>query len=148
MKEVRGTATTVVSAPVDRCFMLLATVERYPVWHPQVVKSVEVIERDTSGVPSNVRALLRVAREPVARDFDVVLTVELDWPRSVVLHRVPHEPSDPERFRFAWQLEPEGGTRMQLDMQANLDVPAFLPLGKVGDSLAAEFVAAAARALE
>ncbi|MBV9421633.1 MAG: SRPBCC family protein [Solirubrobacterales bacterium] len=147
MKELHGTASAVVPAAQDRCMELLEAVDRYPQWHPDVVKSVEVLERDATGQPSKVRAKLRVERPPVAKDFDLVMAVAIDPPGAVDLTRVQDDPSDRERFAFAWRLEPDGGTRIQLAMDANLDVPWFLPLGRIGDSLAEEFVTAAARAL-
>ena len=126
---------------------LLEAVDRYPEWHGDVVKEAEVLERDASGRPSKARAKLRVAREPVVREFNLVMAVAIDPPRSVDLTRIREDPSDSERFAFAWRLEPEGGTRIRLNMDANLSVPRFLPLGRIGDSLAEDFVAAAAKAL-
>lgn len=144
MKELHGTANVVVPVPLDRCFALLATVDRYPAWYPQVVKAVDVIDRDAAGIPSKIRTLLRVARQPLAREFDITLAVAVDWPRSVDLTLVG---DDPERFAFAWRLAAAAGTEIRLDMNAKLDVPHLLPLGSVGDSLAADFLAAAVRAL-
>lgn len=147
MKELHGTASAVVPASQERCLELLEAVDRYPEWHPDVVKSVEVLERDAAGHPSKVRAKLRVERPPVAKDFDLVMAVAIDRPYAIDLTRVANEPSDPERFAFAWRLEPEDGTRIRLNMDANLSVPRLVPLGRLGDSLAEEFVTAAGRAL-
>ena len=123
---------------------LLEAVDRYPEWHPDVVKSVEVLERDTGGQPSKVRAKLRVERPPVAKDFVLLMAVAIDRPRAVDLSLVGDHP---ERFMVAWRLEPRDGTRIEIDLNANIDVPRFLPLGRLGDSVAEDFVAAAARAL-
>jgi ribosome-associated toxin RatA of RatAB toxin-antitoxin module len=147
MKELHGAATAVVPMPQDRCMALLEAVDRYPEWYPEVVRAVEVLERDAGGGPSKVRALLRVAREPVVREFDLVLAVAVDRPRAVDLTLVRDHPSDPERFGVAWRLEPQNGTRIKLNLDANIDVPRFLPLGRFGDSMAEGFVAAAAKAL-
>ena len=46
-----------------------------------------------------------------------------------------------------WRVSGAGPTQIRLDLAANLDVPRFLPLGDVGDSMAAGFVSAATRAL-
>ena len=40
-----------------------------------------------------------------------------------------------------------GPTQIRLDLAANLDVPRFVPLGGVGDSMADGFVSAATREL-
>src|ERR1022692_2749591 len=76
MKELRGTATALVPAPLTQCLALVEAVDRYPAWYPDVVRTVEVLERD-----------------------------------------------------------------------ANLDVPRFLPLGGVGDSVAQGFISAASAKL-
>ncbi|MBV9005239.1 MAG: hypothetical protein JO181_11320, partial [Solirubrobacterales bacterium] len=94
MKELHGTASAVVPAAQDRCMELLEAVDRYPEWHPDVVKSVEVLERDAGGQPSKVRAKLRVERPPVAKDFDLVMAVAIDPPGAVDLTRVQDDPSD------------------------------------------------------
>ncbi len=62
------------------------------------------------------------------------------------LSKVKSEGSDQE-FDVVWRLRKDKGTRIELDLHANLDVSRFLPLGGVGDSLAEGFVAAAADAL-
>jgi ribosome-associated toxin RatA of RatAB toxin-antitoxin module len=147
VKELRGTATELVPAAIDKCFALLGAIDEYPVWYPDVVRSVEVLERGADGRATVARAKLHVARGPVVKDFDLKLAVSIDPPHTVKLTRVPHEPSDQERFGVTWRLEAANGTRIRLDLDANLDVPRFLPLGGIGDSIAEGFVAAAARAL-
>ena len=42
-----------------------------------------------------------------------------------------------------WRVSGAGPSQIRLDLAANLDVPRFLPLGGVGDSMAAGFVSAA-----
>jgi hypothetical protein len=62
---------------------------------------------------------------------------------------VPHEPSDPERFTVTWRVAGSGtGTRIDLALDAVLDLPRFVPLPSgVGDTIAQGFAAAAAREL-
>lgn len=48
-----------MAAPLEECFALLAAVDRYPDWCPDVVRQVEVLDRDAAG-ESN-RCHLKVA---------------------------------------------------------------------------------------
>jgi hypothetical protein len=146
MKELRGTATSVVSAPLAECHSLLAAVDRYPVWHPDVVKQVEVLDRDDRGHARSARAILHVSVGPLVRDFHLVFVVQVE-PATVKLNRIPHHASDRERFDVTWRLDGAADTQIGLELGANLSVPRLVPLGGVGDSLAHGFVSAAVRAL-
>jgi ribosome-associated toxin RatA of RatAB toxin-antitoxin module len=148
MKELSGTATTFVPAPVQECFELLEALDGYPAWYPDVVKEGAVVARDDEGRPTRARAKLHVSVGPLVRDFDLLLAVEADRPSLVRLSRIRHDESDLEEFQVTWHLDQQnGGTRIRLELDAHLSVPRLLPLGGLGDSLAQGFVEAAARAL-
>ena len=147
MKELTGTASATTPASPEASLALLAAVDRYPSWHSDVVKEVDVLERDDQGQPTKVRTKLHVQHGPITRDFDLTMAVEVDPAGTVKLSRIPHHGSDGEKFEVAWQLSGAGPTRIRLDLAADLDVPRFLPLGGVGDSIADGFVSAATREL-
>jgi hypothetical protein len=147
VKELHGAASAVVPASVQECLALFAAVDGYSSWYPQVVKDVTVVERDEQGRPSRARATLHVSVGPLVKDFDLLLVVRVEPPATVTLARVPHDPSDSERFEVRWQAHDAGQTRVQLELDANLSVPRLVPLGGVGESLARGFVEAASRAL-
>jgi hypothetical protein len=147
MKQLRGAADSEVAASPEQCFALLADVEGYPRWHSETVRQVEVIERGADGRASKVAATLHAQTGPLARDFHLMLAVALQPPRTVRLTRAPHEPTDPERFEVNWRVAAGQPTRIQLELEAVLELPRLVPLGPVGDSLASGFVAAAAREL-
>jgi hypothetical protein len=126
---------------------LLEAVDQYPSWHPQVVKSVEVLERNDHGRPTRARARLHVEHGPLTRDFNLLMDVQVDPAGTVKLTRIPHQGTDPEKFDVIWRVAGAGPTQVRLDLAANLSVPRFLPLGDVGESLAAGFVNAAMRQL-
>lgn len=147
MKQLGGSASGMTGAALDDCLALLVALDRYPTWHPQVVRSAEVLERDELEQPRKGRALLHVQHGPLVHDFDLLLRISVDRPTTVSLTRIANERSDAEGFAATWSLQPGERTRIQLDLRANLDVPRFLPVGGVGNSMAAEFVAAAVRAL-
>jgi hypothetical protein len=147
MKELRGSASGVAAVPAQACTDFLLAVDRYPIWHGDVIRRVEVLERDGDSRPTMARALLHVAVGPVVKDFDLTLAITHDGVRMVKLTRVPHHASDPERFEVTWRLDEMGGTRINLDLEATLPVPRLVPIGGIGDHLAQSFVTDATRAL-
>ena len=147
MKELTGHASATTPAPPGECMALLERIDGYPGWAPDLVKDADVLERDAAGHPLHARAKLHVERGPIARDFDLRFKVSVDPAGTIKLSRVPHEASDPERFDVTWRVEGGPSTRITLELAANLDVPRFVPLGDVGDSLAQGLLSAATRAL-
>ena len=147
MKELTGSASATTPASLEQSLALLQAIDGYPSWYPEVVKSVEVLEHDDQGRPSKVRSKLHVERGPMTRDFDLTMEVKLHPPGAVRLSRIPHDGGDSEKFEVNWFVRETRSTEIHLDLAANLDVPRFLPLGGVGDSMAQGFVSAATRAL-
>jgi polyketide cyclase/dehydrase/lipid transport protein len=147
MKELHGAASATVDAPADACIALFEAVDKYPEWHPDVVQEVKVLERADDGHPTRVHTKLHLARGPLVKDFNLVLSVASDGSRQVKLTKVRDRDSGPERFDVAWRVQDAGGTRIELELGASLDVPRFLPVGGVGDAMAEGFVAAAVKAL-
>jgi ribosome-associated toxin RatA of RatAB toxin-antitoxin module len=143
MKDLHGQSTAAVAASPRDCLALLEAVDRYPEWHPEVVREVEVLERDEDGRPLRARATLRVARGPLVKDVEAVLAIEVDPDGVVKLTRVPDEPGDEETFEVTWRLQSGRRTRIRLELEATLDVPRLLPLGGIGDAMAHGFVSAA-----
>lgn len=148
MKELRASASAAVVATPEACTQLLAAVDRYPSWYPDVIREAEVLERAADGTPERVRATVHLALGPIARDFLLVLLVAVEPGRRVTLSRVPHEPSDEERFELAWRVDGGPPTTLGLELTAELEVPRLLPVGAVGGPLAQAFVDAAKRALD
>lgn len=146
MAQLRGTATDLVAAPLADCFAFVQAIDRYPSWHPDVVRAVEVLERDAEGRPQRVHAKLHVARGPLVKDFDLIMAVIAEPLEGLKLTRVSDRPSD-QSFDVAWRLREDAGTEMTVDLSANLNVPRFVPLGGIGDSMAEGFVQAAKDAL-
>lgn len=147
MKELTGTAFATSAASPEECMSLLEAIDRYPTWHPEVIKEAEVLERDGDGHPTRARTKIHVERGPLTRDFNLVMSVTVDPSGIVKLSRIPHEPTDKERFEVTWRVKAGTSSHIRLDLAANLDVPRFVPLGDVGDSMAQGMVSAATRAL-
>ena len=144
MKDLKGAATRVVQAPLEQCLAVLEDVERYPDWYPEVVRYVNVLERDPDGRATRVRTQLHVARGPIVKDFDLVLAVNVE-PRGTVELTKVDDGSSEQRFDVIWHVAE--GTRIELRLHATLNVPGFMPLGGIGDGLAQGFVDAASRAV-
>ncbi len=146
MKDLRGRAATVVPAPRGACLALLEAVDRYPAWYPAVVRQVEVLERDADGAPVRAHTKLHVSRGAIVKDFDLIMAVTIDRPSTIALAKVG---ASEQRFDVTWHLsdDPRDGTQIALDLFATLNVPRFLPVGGIGDSLAHGFVRAAGDAL-
>jgi Polyketide cyclase / dehydrase and lipid transport len=147
VKELVGHALRTSPASPEQCLSLLAAVDGYPNWYPEVVRSVEVVERDDHGQPTKVRTKLHVERGPLTRDFNLLMDVRINPAGAVMLRRVPHDGDDGEKFEVIWRLSGAAPTQIRLDLAANLNVPRFVPLGDVGDSMAVGFVNAATRKL-
>jgi hypothetical protein len=148
MKELTGHSSATTAASPAEATTLLEAIDGYPTWAPDVVKEAEVLERDPAGHPTRARTKLHVEKGPLTRDFNLVFDVRVDPGGTIKLSRVPHEASDPERFDVTWRVNGGQSTRIALELAANLDVPRFIPLGDVGDSIAGQLVSAATRALQ
>lgn len=144
MKDLSGNASATVAAPLASCLALVESVEGYPSWHPDVVRAVDVLERDASGTATTVHTELHLSQGPLSRDFDLVMAVDVQRPSAVRLTRIANDPNDDERFEVVWSLAER---RIALDLKARLAVPRFLPIGGIGDAVAQGFVTAAVRAL-
>ena len=147
MREFQGEAAEIVAAPVPDCLALLAAIDRYPDWCPEVVRDVEVLDRDAGGRPSRARMRMHVVRGPVDREFDLFLAIVVEPPGTVRLTRVTDHPTEQE-FNATWLLAPTASTRISLRLEAKLRVPSYIPAGGVADAIAKAFVTAAAQALE
>jgi ribosome-associated toxin RatA of RatAB toxin-antitoxin module len=147
MKELRGSASETVERPIEDCFALLADVERYPAWYPEVVRALAIVSPDAAGHPARAETTLHLAHGPLVRDFHLLLAIRLEHPSYVVLERIPHGSSDGEEFEVSWRLEERGETRIELELNAKLSVPRLVPLGGLADAFAAGFVRAAVQTL-
>jgi len=149
VKRLHGEATAIVEATSAQCLSVLAAVEGYPRWYPDVVREAEVLATGQDGLPTRAQVKLHVSRGPLEKDFRLLMEVCVETPGKVTLTRIPHEASDEETFQVAWEIEERGQNRhVRLSVDACLAVPRFLPLGSIGDELAAGFVSAVAPVLQ
>lgn len=140
---MRGTATELVPAPLAKCLALVQALDGYPAWHPDVVRTVDVLERDASGMPSRARTTLHLSVGPLTKDFELLMAVTVEPPATVKIVKVGGN----AKFDVIWRLQDGDKTRLSLELVANVEVPRFLPLGGIGDSVAQGFVSAASAEL-
>ncbi len=148
VKHLNGTARAAVAAPIEDCFALFAALEGYPAWYEEVVTRVEVVESGDDGLPLRAETKLHLSYGPVSRDLDLLLAVTVSRPELVHLTHVSRGPSSGASFDATWRLQDGDGTRLDLELDANMPVPALVPVGGVGDAFAAGFMRAAVRRLE
>jgi ribosome-associated toxin RatA of RatAB toxin-antitoxin module len=144
VKVLRGSAATAVTASPEQCVALLAAIDRYPAWYPDVIRHVEVLERGDDGLPRRARTSVHLALGPLANDFHFEVAVRVK-PRSVVISRLPGEGSDQEQLEVRWQVRPG---KVGVELEARLSVPRMIPVGGAGDSVAQGFAEAARRVLD
>lgn len=118
----------------------------YPTWFPEMVRDVEVLQRDASDQPISARTKLHVARGPLVHDFDLLMAIAVEPPGTVKLSKVTSDRS-PSRFDVTWSLQAAESTRIELNLSATLSVSERVPVGDLGNAIAEQFVAAASRAL-
>jgi Polyketide cyclase / dehydrase and lipid transport len=145
-REFHGDAAEVVAAPQEVCLALIAAIDRYPHWCPDVIREVDVLDRGADGQPSIVRMTIYVARGGLVREFNLFLAVVVEPPGIVKLTRVTDHPTNQE-FNAAWTLRPAASTRVSLALDAKLRVPWYIRAGGIGDAIAEAFVSAASRRL-
>ena len=90
--------------------------------------------------------MIHVARGTLVKEFQLLLAIVVEPPRSVTLTRVTDHPTNQE-FTAFWLLRPDNRTRIGLRLDAKLRVPAFVPAAGIPDEIATGFVAAASQAL-
>ncbi len=85
MKHLHGAASADVDMPIERCFAVLAAIELYPSWYPEVVRAMDVLETDAGGAATRVQTTLHLSHGPLVKDFTLQLAVRLQSPALVEL---------------------------------------------------------------
>lgn len=151
VKEICGSASAVVIAHPHECFSLLHAVDDYGSWNREFIRELDVLERDADGRAARVRGVVAVTRSPVAKTVELTVEVRADPPEAIYITRIPNEPSDREQLDLVWRVQkagPSGGARIDVRFVAVASfVPAFVPLGGAGNSIARKLLESAVGAL-
>jgi ribosome-associated toxin RatA of RatAB toxin-antitoxin module len=152
VKSITGSASARVRADQAACFALLAAVDRYDDWNPDLVRELEVLSHDKQGRPERLNAVLHVKQSPIAKDFELTVAVRTDPSHTVHISRLPNEPTDEEALELVWRIEGDGGgdqARLEVRFEAQVSfLPRFLPVGGVGDMIARALMSSAVKALQ
>jgi hypothetical protein len=150
MKHLTGTASGGAEASEGDVFAVLAAIQDYARWYPKAVRRIEVLEWDQEGRPATARVKLYVAVGPLRKELEFNASVEVAPGAPIRLARLPFEQADRESFELSWQLEPQpdGATAITLELEAELDVPRFVPTVGAGDAIAASLMRAAVAQIE
>jgi ribosome-associated toxin RatA of RatAB toxin-antitoxin module len=149
LRHLRGAAAARTAATAEACFDLVTALEKYPSWYPDVVRGVSALRRGPDGHAIEADVTLRLAIGPLKNDYGLRMAVSRRRGDEVILTRLPDDESDQEQFRVTWRFgQDDAFTDIRLEIDAYLDVPRMVPLGGLGDRLAAGFIEAACNALE
>jgi hypothetical protein len=133
MLEIDRSVRAGVEAPPARCLEVLGDVERYPEWS-SLIESAAVVD-------GRVHLRASILGTGFEMECDLILR-----DGGAVLHRVPNDAEDEERFEAAWKLSPG---EVELHVRAVLDAPGPVRLirGRVERRIADDLLADFTRAL-
>lgn len=120
----RASERMVVEAPPERCYAVVADIERYPEWVADL-KEVSVLERDESGRPKVV------AFRAAAFGRSTRYTLEYDYAKAPAeLSWVQREGDITSRLDGSYRFDPagEGATEVtySLDVELRVPLPGFI----------------------
>ncbi len=115
MADLEGTSWIDIDAPIERCFQIIADVERTPEWHGAMHRA-RAVEHDPQGRP----ALVETEIHAILASVTVWLRFEYFEPTGM---RWTRERGDLKSLSGAWQLEDRGGghTRATYSLEIGLN---------------------------
>jgi uncharacterized protein YndB with AHSA1/START domain len=122
--DLEGSSSIDVDAPIERCFEIIADVERAPEWQG-AMKKAQALAYDAQG-----RALL-VETHINAIVANVVLWLRFDYFEPTGM-RWTRERGDLESLSGAWQLEDRGGGRTRATYSLEIGLTRTLGLLRKG----------------
>lgn len=119
-----ATEHTVLSPPPERCFAVIADIERYPEWVADI-KQVEILERDGDGRPARVRFRL------AAFGRSTTYTLAYDYseaPRVLSWRLVEGDITTKLDGSYIFGPAEGGGTEVtyRLEVELRVPIPGFI----------------------
>lgn len=113
-----------ITAPLDTVYVIAKDIERFPEFFPDV-ESVEIIEHTPTGFVSEwVGIVEKLNRKIKWRELD-------EWDDATHTCRFRAVGGDWEKYDGVWSFEAqEGGTRMHMTLECDINVPLIGPLIK------------------
>jgi hypothetical protein len=124
MADLEGSSWIDIEAPIERCFAIIADVERAPAWQGAMQKA-KALEWDSRGRATLVEADIHaiVANVSVWLRFDYREPTAMRWTR---------ERGDLKSLSGAWQLEDRGGGRTRAAYSLEIGLNRTLRLLRKG----------------
>src|SRR5512142_2294856 len=124
MADLEGSSWIDIDAPIDRCFEVIADVERAPRWHG-AMQTARAAERDALGRPVLVETQIHaiVANVTVWLRFDYFEPTGMRWTR---------ERGDLKSLWGGWDLEDRGGGRTRATYSLEIGLNRALGLLRKG----------------
>ena len=124
MADLEGSSWIEIDAAIERCFEIIADVERAPAWQGAMQRA-EALEYDARGRPILVKTRIDaiVASVTVWLRFDYLEPTAMHWTR---------ERGDLKSLSGAWQLEDRGGGRTRATYSLEIGLNRTLGLLRKG----------------
>jgi hypothetical protein len=124
MADLEGSSWIDIDATIERCFAIIADVERAPAWQGAMQKA-QALEYDARGRPVLVETQIHaiVANVTVWLRFDYLEPTDMSWTR---------ERGDLKSLSGAWQLEDLGGGRTRAAYSLEIGLSRTLGLLRKG----------------
>lgn len=115
---INGSATTVINAPIERCFDVAADVENSPRWQPEI-KVAEVLERDAEGF----QTLVHTEVDGKVRTLNSDLRFSYDKPAGLSWEQVK---GDLSAVRGSWTFKDLGDGTTEATYEMTIDLGRML----------------------
>jgi hypothetical protein len=120
MADLEGSSSIDIDAPIERCFEIIADVERAPAWQG-AMQSARALERDARGRPVLVEAQIHaiIAGVTLWLRFEYFEPTGMRWTR---------ERGDLKTLSGAWRLEERGRRQTRATYSLEIDLNRTLSL--------------------
>lgn len=124
MADLSGSESIEIDSPLERCFEIIADVERAPEWHGAMI-AARAIEHDPDGRP----VLVETKHDALVAKLDVVLRFSYDEPTGMTWSRAS---GDLRSLDGGWRLEELGGGRTRATYSLEIGLNRTLSLLRRG----------------
>ncbi len=114
---IKGSATTVIEAPIDAVYAVAADVEHSPRWQPEI-KRAEVLERD-----GDEQVVVETETDAKVRTLKSTLRFSYDPPHGLSWRQ---ESGDLKSVEGSWSFEEEGDGRTRATYEMTVDLGRML----------------------
>ena len=114
---IKGSATTVIEAPIDAVYAVAADVEHSPRWQPEI-KRAEVLERD-----GDEQVVVETETDAKVRTLKSTLRFSYDPPHGLSWRQ---ESGDLKSVEGSWAFEDPGDGRTKATYEMTVDLGRML----------------------